>query len=122
MAKAVPSWVWSPQQKVKKIVLGFFVTGLGSALSAVATGFWTPIDSVTTAFAMAGDAVDSSVASAGNALLRAERSVTGVFLDLGASSGLAAPLTTAAIVLGTFGIVFVIVWTFWQVAKVVNPQ
>lgn len=122
MPRLVPPWVWSPRQKILGIVLGWLVGGLGVVLNSIVTGIWTPIDSALTAFAMAGNAVDDAVGEAADAIYLAERSITGAFLDLGAGAGLAAPLTTAAIVLGTFGIVFVIVFIVVQVAKVVNPQ
>ena len=122
MPRVVPSWVWNPRRKVLGIVLGWLVGGLSVVLHAIVNGIWSPIDSALTAAEMAGDAIDSSVASVADAIVGAERSVTSTFIDLGASSGLAAPLTTAAIVLGTFGIVFVVVFVVVQVAKVVNPQ
>jgi len=122
MAKLVPTWVWSPRQKVLGIVLGWLVGGLSAVLGAITAGIWSPIDSALTAFEMAGGAVDDSMAAVADSVVDAERAVTGVFVELGASSGLAAPLTIAAIVLLTFGIVFVVVWLIVQVARLVNPQ
>lgn len=117
-----PRLVGSPRKLILSVVFGAVVSGLSAALSAVATGFYAPVDAAFDAFAMAGDAVDGSVGAAASSIIRAERAVTGIFVDLGARSGLAAPLTTVAIVGITFGIVLVVAFAVVQVVRLVNPQ
>jgi hypothetical protein len=125
LAPEIPAWVTDPsklREKVLGIVLGALVGGMGVALDAVTKGIWTPIDSALGAFGMAGNAVDSSLASVAGAIFDAEMAVTGALVGLGANSGLAAPLAIGVIVAGMFGVVFVVVFVFVQVVRLVNPQ
>lgn len=125
LAPDIPPYITDPtkfKKKVLGIVLGVLVGGLGVVLNEVVESIYQPIQSVLNVVHDTGLILDASVESVAESVFAAERSLTGIFIDLGTGAGLAAPLVTVVIALGSFAVVFVIVWVTVQVGKTVNPQ
>jgi len=111
-----------PVATVLGIVFGALVAGINTIVYAVNGALYLPFKGVLTSVQNAAGGVDYAVQNVASTILYTEHSVTGIFVDIGAGSGVAAPVAQAVIAFGAFAIVAILLWMVVQAVKLVNPQ
>lgn len=101
----VPDWVWNPREKILSTVWEAVVGGLETATETMGGAILGVYRGAIIAPAeAAGGSVQAAFAEAGASIIAVERSLNATFIQIGMSSGLAAPFTVA--LLFTFSVVF----------------